>query len=104
MIEILLRKIETLEKRIEVLERGGSHKMIAFNLENEFLKKFILEKTIESRGERVKAMTLYNAYCAYCEENGVEPINLTLFGKNMNNLPFKKKSSNGIHYLGLKLK
>jgi len=65
-----------------------------------FIKNCCKGKT----GAKVKASTLYDAYEKWCIGEFIEPPTQTFFGKDMKKRKFEKKASNGIYYLGIKLK
>jgi len=63
---------------------------------------FIAECCKKSSGKRVKASKLFDAYNDWCKNTERIPLSQTKFGKEMGKI-FKKKSSNGIYYYGLRL-
>ncbi|MGV8058587.1 MAG: phage/plasmid primase, P4 family [Smithellaceae bacterium] len=64
---------------------------------------FIKECCKKSKDKRVGATGLFEAYKTWCKENEHMPVTQAKFGKEMAKR-FKRKSSNGIFYLGLRLR
>lgn len=64
---------------------------------------FIEECCIRKQGEREKASDLYRIYKSWAQENQQYLMSSTKFGREMSN-KFQKITSNGVHYIGIKLK
>src|SRR5699024_11174096 len=64
---------------------------------------FIEECCLRKSGEREKSSDLYKIYRSWAQDNGQYLMSSTKFGVEMSN-KFQKITSNGVHYIGLKLK
>lgn len=66
------------------------------------IETFIDECCVRDEGERVKASDLYSIYNSWAQENRQYQMSSTKFGREMSN-KFQKITSNGVHYIGLRL-
>lgn len=75
--------------------------------ESNLISMFIQDELEEDITAEIEAKKLYKAFIKYCEENGANkntmPSNVD-FGKQASAKYSKKRKSNGIFYLGIKLK
>ena len=67
------------------------------------VEQFIEECCIRKDGERARGSLLYQAYKEWATDNHQYMMNHIKFGKEMSN-KFQKITSNGVHYIGVKLK
>lgn len=76
-----------------------------YRSDNDSLGMFIKACCVEGRTKRANPSKLYNAYRAWCDNNGVDAIsNNTQFGINVKKKGYVKGKSNGSNYwLGLEL-
>ena len=104
MYDELKREVEELKRRITALENGDGYDFTNVSVDDETLKQFILERTSGQPNARIRSTVLYEAYCNYCLETGLIVPSITKFGTSMRKTQFKKIQSNGMYYVGLKLK
>ncbi|MCL5124020.1 MAG: phage/plasmid primase, P4 family [Deltaproteobacteria bacterium] len=65
--------------------------------------RFIKERCkLVSSDEKTQASKIYKAYCDWCVEQNIKPLNGTTFGKEMSH-KVKKQDSNKVVYLGITL-
>lgn len=74
-----------------------------YRTEMDVVELFIEECCIRKSGERAKASDLYSVYSSWAKDNNQYLMSNTKFGKEMSN-KFQKITSNGVHYIGIKLK
>lgn len=74
-----------------------------YRTEMDVVELFIEECCIRKSGERAKASDLYSVYSSWAKDNNQYLMSSTKFGKEMSN-KFQKITSNGVHYIGIKLK
>ena len=74
-----------------------------YRAESDSLGEFLAARTEPREGATVQAKRLYEAYEAWCKENGVDPITRTLFGRKLTERGVKKDKQGVIVYLGLDL-
>lgn len=67
------------------------------------VEQFIEDCCIRKDGERAKGSLLYQTYKEWATDNHQYMMNHIKFGKEMSN-KFQKITSNGVHYIGIKLK
>lgn len=67
------------------------------------VEQFIEDCCIRQDGERAKGNLLYQTYKEWATDNHQYMMNHIKFGKEMSN-KFQKITSNGVHYIGIKLK
>lgn len=63
------------------------------------LHRFLIEALIVAPGEQMKRCDLYASYIEYCQRDGEEPMPAKAFGAAMTNKGYRRKHSNGTHYL-----
>jgi len=69
------------------------------------LRDFLRERVAFDAAGEVKAKTLYDAYAGPLKELGLRPSNLVEFGEVLTAIGVaKKRSSEGVHYIGLALR
>ena len=76
----------------------------AYQEESDIIGRFLTEKAEININARAPAKEFYDAYKAWCEESGERWETLSKFGAKMTERGFEKKPSDGIKYLGIKLK
>jgi len=74
-----------------------------YRTEMDVVELFLEECCLRREGEREKSKDLYNIYHSWAKENNQFVMSNTRFGKEMAQ-KFPKITSNGIHYVGIKLK
>lgn len=70
------------------------------------VERFHKERIESEEGSSLTATTLYEDYCAWCEEQEKEPLALPTFGREFGELKTVKKAkiAGRVRYIGLKLK
>ncbi len=70
------------------------------------VERFYKERIDVVDGSTITATTLYEDYCAWCEEQGKEPLALPTFGRDIAELPGVQKAKIGgrVRYIGVQLK
>ena len=76
---------------------------ITYRTEMDAVELFIEECCVRKDGEREKASNLYGIYKSWAKDNEQYLMSSTKFGREMSN-KFQKITSNGVHYVGIKLK
>lgn len=74
-----------------------------YRTEMDVVELFIEECCIRREGEREKASDLYTVYSSWAKENNQHLMSNTKFGKEMAQ-KFQKLTSNGVKYVGIKIK
>ena len=74
-----------------------------YRTEMDAVELFIEECCHRKSGEREKSSDLYSVYKSWAKENEQYLMSSTKFGKEMSN-KFQKITSNGVHYVGIKIK
>lgn len=74
-----------------------------YRTEMDVVELFIEECCVRKDGERGKASDLYNVYASWAKDNNQYLMSNTKFGKELSQ-KFQKITSNGVHYIGIKLK
>lgn len=91
------RRIGLAEPSIIKKQRGDYRK------EMDPVELFIEELCVRKEGERAKGSFLYETYKDWAKDNHQYMMNHIKFGKEMSS-KFQKITSNGVHYVGIKLK
>jgi len=68
------------------------------------LKAFYIDCLELDSSSMVSANDLYRAYCEYCDLRSFEPVSMRKFGEFMTKYAKKKKTKNGIVYIGVRVK
>jgi phage/plasmid-associated DNA primase len=69
------------------------------------VERFHKERIEASDGTSLTATTLYEDYCAWCEEQNKEPLALPTFGREFGDLGVQKaKIAGRVRYIGIGLK
>ena len=70
------------------------------------VQRYKNERTVDTDGSSLTATSLYEDYCAWCEEQEKEPLALPTFGREFGELEkvTKAKIAGRIRYIGLALK
>ena len=55
----------------------------SYRREEDILGHFLTECTVQKQGATTRAIDLYRAYVAWCDENGITPRSNTVFGKKV---------------------
>ncbi|MDO6451745.1 phage/plasmid primase, P4 family [Oceanobacillus profundus] len=74
-----------------------------YRTEMDAVELFIEECCVRKNGEREKSSDLYSIYKSWAKDNEQYLMSSTKFGREMSN-KFQKITSNGVHYVGIKLK
>ena len=61
------------------------------------------ERTVQERAARTSSDAFYRDYRAWCETNGLAPMNVAQFGRNFRRYGFPSFHSNGMWRIGIKL-
>ncbi len=69
------------------------------------VERFYKERVETQDGSSLTATTLYEDYCAWCEEQEKEPLALPTFGREFGELGVQKaKIAGRVRYIGIALK
>jgi hypothetical protein len=69
------------------------------------VERFYKERVTTSNGSSITATTLYEDYCAWCEEQDKEPLALPTFGREFGEVGVQKaKIAGRVRYIGIALK
>ena len=64
---------------------------IKYQQENDTLRDFITENTVEEKGQTIPSKDLFNAYKSYCSEHDIRPITVQKFSSRVENEFYKKE-------------
>lgn len=75
-----------------------------YRREQDRIRTFLGDETIEHVNGDVQASKLYARYRAWCEANGERSLSQTLFGESMHEAGIKREKRSSNFYLGIKLR
>ena len=67
---------------------------IKYQQENDTLRDFITENTVEEKGQTIPSKDLFNAYKSYCAEHDIRPITVQKFSSRVENEFYGKHRGN----------
>ena len=74
-----------------------------YRAESDSLGEFLAARTEAREGATIQAKRLYEAYEGWCQENGVDPMTRTLFGRKLVERGVRKDKQGVIVYLDIDL-
>lgn len=69
---------------------------IKYQQENDTLRDFITENTVEEKGQTIPSKELFNAYKSYCMEHDIKPITVQKFSSRVENDFYKKEKTRNV--------
>jgi putative DNA primase/helicase len=74
-----------------------------YRSENDPLGAFLAGETIKEAGASVQAKVIYDAYAAWCTDNGQDPITSTKFGTTLGDRGISKSKAGVMFYRGIRM-
>jgi Poxvirus D5 protein-like len=102
-VELAPQPMQAIKPRLGVAnDNKSSPKLVAPETD---VIRFRSERTEDAEGTSLTATTLYEDYCAWCEEQQKEPLALPTFGREFGELGVQKaKIAGRVRYIGIALK
>lgn len=74
-----------------------------YRVENDAVGQFIDNTTLRKQGSNITAKKLYGVYKQWCEENAINPMTQTGFGKRLSDRGIKKMRCGNVYYMDIEL-
>jgi hypothetical protein len=75
----------------------------ATDIDQRQIAGFLVNNTIKRHGQRVQTTTLYEAYLTWCSSRKISPCTLTLFGRKMKGLGYRRIKASKFWWIDLEL-